>query len=294
MNAKSKTLLVSHDAGGAYELAAWAKHSLAADDFDVLLAGPAVKIFEQAFSLLSSISLEDVLIPHYRQVITSTSGAEDWERRQIAQARQQQIPVISVLDHWVHYRERFLLGQQPVYPDKIWVVDPYAYEIAKGLDGFPLVEQIENHHLNDMVAEIHALTSQWSSSSTGTRVLYVSEPAESYGYNDLDALEDFIKFLRQRPISSKEGYCLRLRLHPKEPQGKYDTLVARYADCVPIEISHGTSLAEDCAWSEWVVGCQTKAMVVALAAGKRVSSCLPATAPPLVLPHSGIERLFTQ
>ena len=57
-------------------------------------------------------------------------------------------------------------------------------------------------------------------------------------------------------------------------------------------LSEGRTLAEDFAWADTVVGCDTMAMVVALAAGRRVVSAIPAGGRPLSLPFAEIERLF--
>jgi hypothetical protein len=42
------------------------------------------------------------------------------------------------------------------------------------------------------------------------------------------------------------------------------------------------------------VGCESMALVVALAAGREVFSSLPPWAPPCRLPHAGVRRLHTR
>jgi hypothetical protein len=81
---------------------------------------------------------------------------------------------------------------------------------------------------------------------------------------------------------------LRLRTHPAEPPDKYAAEIAEFG----LELSAGRSLAQDLAWADTVVGCDTMAMAVALAAGRRVISVIPPGGRPLSLPFEGIERMF--
>ena len=46
--------------------------------------------------------------------------------------------------------------------------------------------------------------------------------------------------------------------------------------------------------ARWVVGCESQALVVALAAGRQVWSSLPPWAPPCRLPQAGVQRLAQQ
>ena len=92
-----------------------------------------------------------------------------------------------------------------------------------------------------------------------------------------------------RPQSRMRWACpLRLRTHPAEPEGKYDDIVAEHG----LELSVGRSLAQDCAWADTVVGCDTMAMAVALAAGRHVVSAIPRGGRPLSLPFPEIDRMF--
>ena len=59
-----------------------------------------------------------------------------------------------------------------------------------------------------------------------------------------------------------------------------------------VAASARTTLAEDIAWADTVAGCDTMAMVVALAAGRRVISVIPPGGRPLTLPFGEIERLY--
>ena len=63
---------------------------------------------------------------------------------------------ISVLDHWVNYKERFIRGGELILPDEIWVCDNHALALAKkafpgarvSLDALCDKFQIDNSHRN--------------------------------------------------------------------------------------------------------------------------------------------------
>jgi hypothetical protein len=56
--------------------------------------------------------------------------------------------------------------------------------------------------------------------------------------------------------------------------------------------SNGTTLLQDLAWADWVVGCDTAALVAAVFAGRKVFSCIPPGGQPMTLPFTEITRLF--
>ena len=143
-----------------------------------------------------------------------------------------------------------------------------------------------------------SLRSRTAPSARG-RVLYVCEPTaqvaeratgdvRGWGYTEHEALD---RCLGELAAAAERPTAVRVRLHPAEDDGKYDAIVAAHADRLAVEVSRGRSLADDCAWAGTVIGCDTMAMVVALAAGRRVVCALPPGARPLSLPFPEIERL---
>ncbi len=284
-------LLVSHNAGGAAVLAAWAAHQSAAIKFDCLLSGPAVGVFCQRLTQANFIALSSVVLSRYDVVLTSTSSAETaWETRLISQGRAQGIKTISMLDHWTNYVSRFLwLGQQ-VFPDEIWVCDSYALALAQNcqqqLPEYPPVQQITNFYLQDLVRYIQARRKPTISAST---ILFVSEPSNNSLYTAQQALEQFLEYISAQ---SMEPINVRLRLHPREQLEEYAPLLSRWQGRIGIELSSNARLEDDLCVTGWVVGCQTMAMVVAQAAGIKVASCLPASVVTSALPHQEIPRLF--
>ena len=87
-----------------------------------------------------------------------------------------------------------------------------------------------------------------------------------------------------------ESLSIILKPHPPDLDDKYDYWF-RSSSFANIYIEKKRGLASLLAWSDVVVGCETYAMVVALAVHKRFISSLPRYAHNCRLPHDKIERL---
>ena len=81
-----------------------------------------------------------------------------------------------------------------------------------------------------------------------------------------------------------------MRPHPADPPGKYQAFLGEFP-MMPVTLSISVPLAGDIAAADLVVGCESMALVVALAAGRRVISCIPDGGKPCSLPHDNIEHL---
>ena len=122
-----KTLIVSHDAGGAYSLASYVLNNPGEYLFE--LEGPAIQIFKSQILNIRSYEKDD--LRDVELVLTGTSSESMLEIEFIARARVNGIRTISLLDHWVNYVERFTREGSVFLPDEIWVTDEIAHKIAK-------------------------------------------------------------------------------------------------------------------------------------------------------------------
>ncbi len=229
-------------------------------------------------------------------MLCGSSGEADLERRAVRAARAAGVRSVVWLDHWVNYPARFVLDGETVLPDELWVADEHAARLARATVPGPPVRVRGNPYLEDAAAEIQALTGP---RGPGERVLYVTEPTSvvaaratgdplGWGYEERASLRDYLEHLAG---SARPPAAVRLRTHPAEPAGKYDEVLAGFAGRLPVAYGPGGSLAEDCAWADTVAGCDTMAMAVALAAGRRVVSVIPPGGRELSLPFPEIERL---
>lgn len=292
-------LVVAHDAGGAEIISAWLRKNRGCENVDFLLEGPAVKIFQGKLSEVNLVSREDVFagLANYERVLTGTGWGADLEKKVISRSRGLGIYCASYLDHWTNYKERFSFEGHSVLPDEIWVGDEYARDLARDIFTGTVVKLEPNQYLVDCVDQIRE-TETKSAAKEGAKasVLYICEPRTMkygdpnyWGYTEYQALEGYLRFLGDQSESVGE---IRVRLHPSELSGKYDQVIRRFTSEFTINESFGTRLYEDCAWADWVIGCDSMAMVVALLAGKKVFSCIPPGGRKIVLPFREIIRLF--
>jgi hypothetical protein len=260
-------------------ISAWLRRRRGEHHVSFRLDGPARAIFARK---LDELPEQDAPLTAFDLVLCGSSVSSSLERAAVSEARAAGVRCAVWLDHWMNYPARF-----EELPDELWVSDEHAERIALATVPGPPVSVRGNPYLEDAAAEIRALETPHTGAE---HVLYVSEPTSvaaeratgdplGWGYEEHAALRGY---LEARPGP------LRLRTHPAEPEGKYADLVAEYG----LELSSGRTLAEDCAWADTVVGCDTMAMAVALTAGRRVVSAIPPGGRPLSLPFTEIERMF--
>jgi hypothetical protein len=276
--------VVAHDAGAASHIFAW----LDGEQPAMCLAGPAHALWEARHGQLAQSDLEAAL-SGAATVITGTGWASNLEHDARRLARSSGATSIAVIDHWTNYADRFVRNGVQVLPDEIWVSDPHAKEIAQAV--FPTVRVVQqaNAYLAGLVAEVESR--QLPAAAEGNdRVLYVLEPIR-HMWGKLDeqgeflALDYFMAHRQRTPITVDAE--IHLRPHPSDPSGKYDAWLARQSN-PRVSLDRSATLADALAWSNVVVGCQTYAMVLALACGRTVISANPPWAPPCVLPQPEI------
>lgn len=281
--------LACHDAGAANLAIAWLDDYVG--DVRASMAGPADALWRRAYPGRPVMTLEAAC--EGAGLLLSGSGwASTFEHDARRMARRRGIRSVAVLDHWVNYRERFVRDGELVLPDEIWVGDADA--AARARDLFPGVEvcQWRNRYLERHVGEVAALGPVLPRNPP-LEILYVLEPIrEPWSAGDaageFQALGYFLDHLPQLGVDS--AATIRLRSHPSEPPDKYADWPARYPE-IRLLIDNDPSLSRQIARADWVVGCQTNALVVALAAGRIAMTTLPPWAPPCPLPQSGLRHM---
>ena len=279
--------VVAHDAGAANHIFAW----LDCEQPAMCLAGPAQALWEARHGQPAQSDLE-VALSGAATVITGTGWESSLEYDARKLARELGIYSIAVIDHWINYADRFIRNGEQALPDEIWVSDLYAAEIAQST--FPTVRVVQqsNAYLAALVAEVESRQAP-AAARGNDRVLYVLEPIRhEWGKltepGDFLALDYFMAQRQRAPISADAE--IRLRPHPSDRPGKYDAWLARQFN-PRVNLDRSATLADALAWSNVVAGCQSYAMVLALACGRTVVSTIPTWAPPCALPHEGILRL---
>jgi hypothetical protein len=285
--------IVSHDAGGAELLSSWASNQ--SEPFCLVPDGPAKSIFKRKLGTVKILPL-DQAIQKADWVLCGTSWQSDLERIAIVTARENGKKVVSFIDHWVNYTERFILNDALVLPDEIWIADQDAKGIAlKLFPGTPIL-LVDNPYFAELATELDKIRSSAGKDDQGI-LLYVCEPIREHaliqhaderfwGYTEEEALKFFLDNTDVLSSSIRE---IRVRPHPSEDPEKYLWSTANTNQNVVI--SRKESLLEEIVSAEIIIGCESMAMVVGLLANKRVVSSIPPGGKICGLPHSGIEHL---
>jgi hypothetical protein len=292
----STTAIVAHDAGGAELLANFIKRS-GLKGASLAIEGPAVSVFRRVLGDVQISSLERAL-DRSDWVLTGSSWQSDLECRALRLARTLGKRSVTFLDHWLNYRERFARIGTECLPDALWVADRYALQIAEREFPGTTIENIGNPYL-ESIAERAARQSNVVESGKAQRVLIVTEPvsvhalkqygdAMHFGYTEFEAVELMLARLPQL-LGGTDLERIVVRPHPSEPLHKYEYLVDNPVG-LPVVVRKDGDLLDEVLDSSIVIGCETMALVVALAAGRRSVSCIPATGRACVLPHDEIER----
>jgi len=295
MTNTNTTAIVAHDAGAANHIIAWLESGLIKENQCVFcLSGPAEVSYRKIRPQFLNQNLKEVL-DGANQLISGTGWASTMEHDARKLANQQNMKTIAVLDHWVNYRDRFIRNGQEQLADEIWVVDEYALDIAQ--KQFPSIPVHCQH--NDFIAQQQQMVASYQTrKSSSTHLLFVMEPVRKFWGKrnipgEVQALEFMLKHqdhLNFNNSITSKPFKIIIKPHPSDPKDKYKRWLNKY-NHFDISINESASLAKLIAWSDIVAGCETYAMVVALASGKKVVSALPTHAPPCNLPHKDIIRL---
>lgn len=290
----SPVVVVCHDAGAAHLIFAWL-HDWAQSDlfkahaFRLVLQGPAqIAWGKQSWALPHAeiYSDLDAALQGAQFVLTGTGWASSLEHEARRLARSLHLPCVAVVDHWVNYPERFEHNAEVVLPDEIWVADTYAAAIANQTFSGVQVRELANTYLQEQVKNIPNV------SDNSCQVLYVLEPIRmDWGREtpgEFQALDFFAAHVHL--IVGSQPVEIVLRPHPSDPPHKYEDWVKRHPN-LNVKIDTHPSLSDAIGQARWVVGAETFAMVVALAAGRKTYSSLPPWAHRCRLPHQEIVHL---
>jgi hypothetical protein len=254
----------------------------------VYMEGPALVLWQRAFPAHKLCkTLEDAL-EGCRSLLTGTGWASDLEFDAIDAASDLGLQTAALLDHWTNYEQRFIRRGRIVWPKEFWVVDQYAFTIATQVFPEKCVKQVSDFYLKTQVQQIGSTPSD----SEEQTLLYLLEPARSnWGLNrpgEFQALDYMLENLAR--LSLPEGVRILLRPHPSESLDKYSDWVAQHAD-KKVALDNSATLAEAVSQANWVAGCESYALVVALASGRTVYCTLPPWAPTCRLPHEGLIHI---
>ena len=286
--------VVCHDAGGAEVVSAWLQRGDKA--FRCCLAGPAVQIFERKFGNIINQDLE-FIVKGSDWVLCGSSWQSDLEKTALSLCYEVKKRAVVFLDHWVNYRERFILDGVPILPDEVWVGDRYALAQARDIFSSIPVTLVENPYLIALKKQIKA--KQKSKLKQSIDILYVCEPVREHarlqfgddnhlGYTEETALRFFFANIH---LICEGSARVTIRPHPSESVDKYDWALAYSNESLLISLGGTQTLLNEILSARFVVGCESMAMVIGVLAKRTVYSSIPPGGRPCSLPHEQIFRL---
>ncbi len=278
------TSFICHDAGAANQLISLYINAVN-DNCIGYFDGPAKELWANSNKYILTAKNIDECIKNSNKTITGTSWMSNLDHIARVKAKQYGAYSITLLDHWSNYRSRFIYNGELILPDELWVVDEYAYMLAREQFGADFKIRLQNdYYLKDQVKAIKSC----SRNSETENILYLCEPLLScWGKEkkgEFQALQYFIDNRSKLGIDTKTP--ILIKIHPSEVKDKYKTYMANLKE-VNIDFTDD-DLINCINKATTVVGIQTYALVVALSANKKVISCLPPWGPKQILPHEDI------
>lgn len=276
----SKTLIVSHDAGGAFLLSKWCRDFRHKAEFEYHLKGPAIKIFKDVMPSIEV--LEDVVWNKVTRVITATGWQTEFEISTIEKAKENGIYVVSYLDHWANYMERFSHNGSVILPDEIWLADREAMKVANNVFSKHSIKLrfIRNRHFSEIKLAVSNAPQKKDS------VLICLEPIRN-GYS----LKEAYKVLKSHLINNyNEGKKIIIRDHPAGVDTGSGYLSQELSETFDVEFSKNT-LEIDIANAERVYGYQSSVLAYASYLGVDVFSYYPKYLYEVILPHKDISYI---
>ena len=215
----------SHDAGGAELLSEYVVRNK--NNYLFFVTGPAVTIFKKKIKNFKNSTFK-TSYKKLKKVISSTGWATKNELKIIDFCRKNKINVCAYLDHWVNYKQRFILNKKLILPNEIWVSDTLAYTIAKETFQKKLkIKKIKNYYF-DKAKKYFKLKKKTSNNNKKKNILYLCEPIDdhykkNFFYNEKDCLNLFFKKLN----NFKNINRITFRPHPYEKNSKYNWLLSK-------------------------------------------------------------------
>ncbi len=248
------------------------------------MRGPAERLWRSRFGNAPLCGSFEEAIDGARLLLSGTGWATSLEHDARVWAHQRRVRSVAVIDHWVNYPDRFVRDGFTQWPDEFWVTDNDALDLARVHFPPERVRCYPNLYLTEQTAAAPPL------GDGDQDLLYVMEPIRhDWGHGVAGEWQALDWFMEHRVAAGIPPTTpIRLRPHPSDAAGKYDVWLARHP---AVQLDDSATLTQSLQGARWVVGCESYALVVALAVGRTVLCSLPPWAPKCRLPQAGLKRL---
>ena len=302
---KNNVLAISNDPGGAEALSSYLRHRGKEHScFRCVAQGFAKKIFISKglgkYLIDTKKGKELILKGHIDLLLASTGRSSDLSTNFIALAKSHSIKTVTILEHWLGYKERFGYPSRDWrsnLPDEIWVVDKLARKIAEKEFGKAARIKIKpNFYFKDLRAEYSK-----SSASKDRRyfnVLFLNQPIlkkiaskkKKIKITEMGKVTKLINFMKTMNCSRPIRFTIRQ--HPIESRSGFAEVVKGNTDCsnfrVVLSDPSRNSLVEDVKSADVVIGIQSSALTIASLFKKTICCC---DEPPLWFPAFNVKHV---
>ena len=302
---KNNVLAISNDSGGAEALSSYLRHRGKEHScFRCVAQGFAKKIFISKglgkYLIDTKKGKELILKGHIDLLLASTGRSSDLSTNFIALAKSHSIKTVTILEHWLGYKERFGYPSRDWrsnLPDEIWVVDKLARKIAEKEFGKAARIKIKpNFYFKDLRAEYSK-----SSASKDRRyfnVLFLNQPIlkkiaskkKKIKITEMGKVTKLINFMKTMNCSRPIRFTIRQ--HPIESRSGFAEVVKGNTDCsnfrVVLSDPSRNSLVEDVKSADVVIGIQSSALTIASLFKKTICCC---DEPPLWFPAFNVKHV---
>ncbi|MCI4430735.1 MAG: hypothetical protein JHC40_16385 [Burkholderiales bacterium] len=285
----TRLAVVCHDAGACNVILPWLAHAAHSGlHLRAVMHGPAERLRRARFGAVPLCSGPDQALHGAQLLISGTSWATSLEHDARVRAAVLGVRSAAVLDHWVNYPDRFVRHGLLQWPDEFWVADDNALALARQHFPAPRLRCLDNLYLAEQVQAVPPLCARHREQQQA--LLYVMEPMRNdWGRGVAGEWQALDWFMQQRVAAGiPAALPIRLRPHPSDEPGKYAHWLALHPE---VQLGTSATSAQALSAARWVVGCESYALVVALAAGRVVFCSLPPWAAPCRLPHTGLRSL---
>lgn len=279
----SPIAVVCHDAGSANHVMSWMKADALQNTLRIYFEGPARQLLESSGFCATPMDSISEALEGAQSLLVGTGWQSNVEFEAMQQASREKIRWVAMLDHWVNYKERFIRNSEEIMPQEIWVVDGFAEREARSIFQKCCIRRKPNIYLHELLKNIQPVNNV-----TNNELLYILEPiGDVWGGNkpgEFQALDYFFDILPY--LSLPEDLTITLRPHPSDNKDKYQSYIAsNYPLTVRLDFGQ---LAESISRSNWVVGCESYALAIALEANRKVYCSIPPEKGESRLPHSDL------
>lgn len=272
-------LIVSHDAGGANIIASYIAYKKLKCIF--YIKGPAKTIFLTRLGKnIKQIETLELGIEQCKYVVCGSGDQSNLEKEVIKEAKKRKKYVICFIDHWINYRERFILKNKIILPDQIVVSDEEAFRLANLYFKKTFITKQNNYYISEILEKIK-IEEKKIIKGNKKRILYLSEPIKDYvsyypkirnnlNYDEYNA----IKLVYEKFNKNLDEYNeIIIRMHPSESIEKYKNIIKNFGN--KYKLSSNTELYIDIAKADIIIGCETMAMMIAYLANKQILCSIP-------------------